>query len=72
MCACTHLTDFMVFVKGSYEPLQNSNYHAFTALKHLTWKGLVGNVGFRVSLIILAFFLFLLFLTEIADRAISK
>ena len=33
VCACNHLTDFVVFVKGSYEPLLNSNYNVFTGLK---------------------------------------
>ena len=44
ICACTHLTDLVVFVKGSCQPLLSSNYNALTSLKYLTYENLKRNL----------------------------
>lgn len=62
VCACTHLTDFMTFVKGSYEPLLGSNYKALAALTHSSWSTLKVNLGVRVSGALLGVLILLLLL----------
>ena len=49
ICACTRLTDLVAFVKGSYEPLLNSNYNALTALKYSTLSNIKRNRGAWLS-----------------------
>ena len=72
VCACSHLSDFMVFVRGSYEPLLSSNYHALSSLKLLTPSHLWNNTGFKLSFVLTAVFLILLLLSSATQSSLSS
>ena len=67
VCACNHLTDFVVFAKGSYEPLLNSNYHAFTALNGATSPSLKTNRGVWLSCVLVGSMALFLICSELTS-----
>ena len=58
----------MIFVRGSYEPLQQSNYAVILSIEGLKKEDLASNYGFKVSIIYFMAFFLLLFLIQIIER----
>ena len=69
-CKSTHLSDFIVFVRGSYEPLLSSNYWALSSISLLTLSSLSKNTGLKLSLILI--FLLLQVLSKATDYSLSS
>lgn len=59
----------MVFVKGSYEILFNSNYDAITAIGDLNQEKLEKNTGFYFSLAYFSSFLILAISCDLRDSS---
>ena len=71
-CKSTHLSDFIVFVRGSYEPPLSSNYWALSSISLLTLSSLSKNTGLKLSLILILIFLLLQVLSKATDYSLSS
>ena len=67
VCEAIPVSDFMIFARGSYEPLLRSNYFVFSALRHSSWSSLSSNTGLLLCSILLALFCFLLLVAKLTE-----
>ncbi len=72
VCACTHTTDFMAFVKSSYETLESSNYAVLMALAQMSASDIRNNVGLFVSLGFWGSYLLFTFIILFSDGCSPK
>ena len=62
------MTDFMVMLRSSYTSLTGSNYAAILALRDVTFKSLLSNTGFYITIGYWTSFLILALILGAVDR----
>ena len=67
-CACTHMTDFMGFLRSGLSVLSGANYDVLLAIGQLSPSNLVSNIGFYFALGFTALLLLTVLLCRGLDR----
>ena len=67
-CACTHMTDFMGFLKSGLSVLAEANFDVILALGQLSASSISSNIGFYFSIGFVALLLLLVLLCRLFDR----